>query len=178
LRWLNEPARWSREGGVLTATADAGTDFWRHTGYGFVRDSGHLYGETVTGDFDLSMRVRGSYAEQYDQAGAMVRVDEGHWVKTGVEFVDNRMRFSTVVTAGHSNWAIADLPASAAEISLLVSRRGDAVEVRYAVTGGEPGLAALVYLPPGGEVLAGAMCAAPEGDGFEVTFSDLTISGR
>lgn len=37
-------------------------------------------------------------------------------------------------------------------------------------------LAALVYLPPGVEALAGAMCAAPEGAGFEVTFRDLLIT--
>jgi regulation of enolase protein 1 (concanavalin A-like superfamily) len=33
-----------------------------------------------------------------------------------------------------------------------------------------------VYLPPGEVVLAGPMCAAPEGDGFEVTFRDLSIA--
>lgn len=178
MQWLNEPARWSHEDGVLTVTADAGTDFWRTTHYGFVRDNGHLYGETLSGDFDLSMRVRGSYADQYDQAGAMVRVDERHWLKTGVEFFEGRMRMSSVITLDYSSWAVADLPASAVELRLLVSRRGDAVEVRYALDDAPPELAALVYLPPGREVLAGAMCAAPDGGGFESTFRDLTISPR
>lgn len=176
MRWLNEPARWSRDGGVLTVTADGGTDFWRTTGYGYVRDSGHLYGESRAGDFDLSLRLRGAFAAQYDQAGAMVRVDERYWVKTGVEYFDGRMRFSTVVTADHSSWAVGELPDGAAEIGLRLSRRGDSLEVRYAVDGGEPRLGALVYLPPGAEALAGAMCAAPEGAGFEVTFLDLAIA--
>jgi regulation of enolase protein 1 (concanavalin A-like superfamily) len=193
VQWLNEPAQWHAEDGTprtprtprtlstlstLSVTADGGTDFWRITGYGYVRDNGHLYGDVLAGDFDLSMRVRGTYAAQYDQAGAMVRVDERHWIKTGIEFFEGRPRFSTVVTLEHSSWAVADLPSGAGEVSLSLTRRGDAVEVRYAVGGGQHELAALAYLPPGREVIAGAMCAAPEGGGFPVTFHDLVIDPR
>ena len=135
MHWLNEPAHWSAAPGLLTITADAGTDFWRTTSYGYVRDNGHLYGEVLGGDFDLSMRLTGAYADQYDQAGAMVRVDERHWLKTGVEYFDGRARFSTVVTNDHSSWAVADLPAGSGELGLLLTRRGDAVEVRYAAAG-------------------------------------------
>ncbi len=51
MQWLNELAQWSDQPGALVVTADAGTDFWRITGYGFIRDNGHLYGEQVDGDF-------------------------------------------------------------------------------------------------------------------------------
>jgi hypothetical protein len=40
VHWLNAPARWSEEAGLLTVTADPGTDFWRTTSYGYIRDSG------------------------------------------------------------------------------------------------------------------------------------------
>jgi uncharacterized protein len=82
-----------------------------------------------------------------------------------------------VITLEYSSWAMADLPSDMRELALLLTRRGDAVEVRYRVDDGELELAAVVYLPPGGEVLAGAMCAAPEGTGFQVTFDDLKIAG-
>jgi uncharacterized protein len=176
MRWLNEPAQWSEQAGSLVVTAGAATDFWRITGYGYIRDNGHLYGEQLPGDFDLSMRVRGSYAAQYDQAGAMVRLDERRWLKTGVEYFDGRPCFSTVITLDHSSWALADLPAEMSELGLLVTRRGDAIEVRYCVDDGDRKLAALAYLPPREAVLAGAMCAAPEGNGFQVTFHDLKVA--
>jgi uncharacterized protein len=176
VQWLNEPAQWSDQPGALVVTADAGTDFWRITGYGFIRDNGHLYGEQVDGDFELSVRVRGAYGEQYDQAGAMVRIDERRWLKTGIEYFEGRQRFSTVITLEHSSWAVADLPADPGELSLLVTRRGDAIEVRYHLEGTASELAALVYLPPGEAVVAGAMCAAPDGKGFQVSFHDLTIT--
>jgi hypothetical protein len=177
MQWLNEPAQWSESDGVLTVTADAATDFWRTTGYGYVRDTGHLYGETVVGDLDLALRVQGAYGAQYDQAGAMIRVDDRHWLKTGVEYFDGRMRLSTVVSLDYSSWAMADLPTAATELVLYLKRRNDSVEVRYAVDDGAPELAAVVYLPPGVEALAGAMCAAPEGGGFEATFRNIVISG-
>jgi regulation of enolase protein 1 (concanavalin A-like superfamily) len=173
---MNEPAHWSAADGVLTVTAEGGTDFWRTTHYGYVRDNGHVCGEAVSGDFDLTMRVRGSYADQYDQAGAMVRVDEQHWLKSGIEYVDGRVRFSTVVTLVYSNWTVADLPAGAADLRLLLARRGDAVEIRLGVDGDATDLAAVVYMPPSRPAFAGAMCAAPDGNGFEVSFRDFAIT--
>jgi regulation of enolase protein 1 (concanavalin A-like superfamily) len=54
-----------------------------------------------------------------------------------------------VITLEHSSWAMADLPAGMSELVLRLTRRGDAVEIRYGVDDGEMELAALAYLPPG-----------------------------
>jgi regulation of enolase protein 1 (concanavalin A-like superfamily) len=178
MQWLNEPASWQRTGDVLRVSVDPGTDFWRTTGYGYVHDNGHIYGELLPGDLDVSVRVRGAFANQYDQAGIMLRADEHTWLKTGLEFFEGRPRLSTVLTMGRSSWMVADLPPGTDEVTLRVSRRGDAVEVRYAAGEGVAELAALVFMPPGREMLAGIVCAAPEGGGFSVAFHDLRITGR
>ena len=178
MEWLNEPASWQRTGDVLTVSVDPSTDFWRETGYGYIRDSGHAYGEVLAGDLDVSVRMRCTLAVQYDQAGVMLRADERTWLKTGVEFFEGRARLSTVLTLGRSSWMVTDLPAGTDEIVLRVSRRGDAVEVRYVIEDGPAELAALVFMPPDREVLAGVMAAAPEGPGFRVTFHDLRITER
>src|SRR6516164_11833878 len=178
MEWLNEPANWQRTGDLVTVSVDTGTDFWRETGYWYVRDSGHVYGEVLAGDLDVSVRVRCTLAVQYDQAGVMLRADENTWLKTGLEFFEGRPRLSTVLTMGCSSWMVADLPPGTDEVTLRVSRRGDAVEVRYTAGEGAAELAALVFLPPDREMLAGIMCAAPQGAGFSVAFHDLRISGR
>jgi regulation of enolase protein 1 (concanavalin A-like superfamily) len=178
MEWLNEPASWQRTGEVLTVSVDPGTDFWRETGYGYIRDSGHVYGDVLAGDLDVSVRLRCTLGVQYDQAGVMLRADERTWLKTGVEFFEGRARLSTVLTLGRSSWMVTDLPGGTDDIVLRVSRRGDAVEVRYVIADGPAELAALVFLPPGREVLAGVMAAAPEGPGFQVTFHDLRITER
>jgi regulation of enolase protein 1 (concanavalin A-like superfamily) len=179
MEWLNEPASWQRIDDVLKVNVDPGTDFWRVTGYGYIRDSGHVYGDVLAGDLDVAVRVRGNWATQYDQAGVMLRADERTWLKTGVEVFEGRPRLSTVLTLGMSSWTVANLPGDTDDIALRVSRRGDAVEIRYS-TGddGSPDLAALVYLPPDTELLAGVMCAAPEGSGFSVSFRELRIAAR
>src|SRR5215831_11183828 len=92
MEWLNEPASWQRTGDVLTVSVDPGTDFWRETGYGYVRDSGHVYGEVLDGDLDVSVRVRCTLGVQYDQAGVMLRADERTWLKTGMEFFERPPR--------------------------------------------------------------------------------------
>ena len=178
MEWLNEPASWQRNGDVLRVSVDPGTDFWRATGYGYVHDNGHVYGDRLPGDLDVSVRVRGAFASQYDQAGIMLRADEETWLKTGLEFFEGRPRLSTVLTAGWSSWMVADLPPGTDEVTLRVSRRGDAVEVRYTAGDGAAELAALVFLPPDREMLAGIMCAAPQGTGFSVAFHDLRVVGR
>ena len=178
MQWLNEPASWQRTGDVLRVSVDPGTDFWRRTGYGYVHDNGHVYGAVFPGDLDVSVRVRGAFASNYDQAGIMLRADEDIWLKAGLEFFEGRPRLSTVVTVGWSSWMVADLPPGTDEVTLRASRRGDAVEVRYAAVDGPAELAALVFMPPDREMLAGIVCAAPEGAGFSVSFHDLRAVGR
>ncbi len=178
MQWLNEPASWQRAGDLLKVSVDPGTDFWRETGYGYIHDNGHIYGEVITGDLDVSVRVRADFTSPFDQAGVIFQIDEATWLKTGLEQFEGRPRLSTVLTLGQSSWTVSDLPEGVEEVTLRASRRGDAVEIRYSVDGGTAELAALVYLPPGGGVLAGIMCAAPEGQGFTVTFHDLRIMGR
>jgi uncharacterized protein len=176
MQWHNEPASWQRTAGVLHVDADPGTDFWRVTGYGYTRDNGHLYGQVAPGDVHVAAVVRGGFRGQYDQAGLMLRADERVWLKYGVEYYNGRPRLSTVVTVGYSSWMMADLPEDAAAVGLSLSRRGEAVEIRYEAAGRAPELAALVYLPPDREMLAGVMCAAPESEGFTVSFHDLRVT--
>jgi hypothetical protein len=95
-----------------------------------------------------------------------------------VEFFEGRPRLSTVLTLGWSSWIVADLPAGTDEVILRASRRGEAVEVRYSTGSGPAELAALVFLPPDRELLAGICCASPEGGGFTVNFHELRIAGR
>jgi regulation of enolase protein 1 (concanavalin A-like superfamily) len=108
----------------------------------------------------------------------MLRADERTWLKTGIEFFEGRPRLSTVLTLGLSSWTVANLPDDTDNVALRLSRRGDAVEIRYSTDDGPPDLAALVYLPPDSELLAGVMCAAPDGPGFSVSFHELRIAGR
>jgi regulation of enolase protein 1 (concanavalin A-like superfamily) len=178
VKWFNEPAKWSVDDAQILVHPDPQTDFWRVTGYGYVRDNGHIYGEELTSDFDLNVSVRGNYTSQYDQAGVAVRIDESHWIKTGVERFNDRLRFSTVVTVDNSSWVLADLPEYFTGLNLSLARRGDALEISFSTDDNPLEMASVVYVEPLALALAGVMCASPEGDGFSACFSDFELHPR
>ena len=175
VNWFNEPSSWRVEDSHIIVRADAQTDFLRVTGYGYVRDNAHIYGETLDPDFDLTVRISGEYTEQYDQAGVAVRMDERHWIKTGVELFDGRLRFSTVVTVDNSSWMFADLPEDFTTLNLSLARRGGAMEISYSTDTNKLALASVVYVQPRTEALAGVMCASPQGEGFAASFFDFEL---
>lgn len=175
MEWLHEPAEWQANGDELTVTAAAKTDFWRTTHYGFVRDNGHFYGLEATGDFVATVIVRGRYRDQYDQAGLMVRLNETTWLKTGVEFVEGVPLASVVVTRNYSDWSVAPLPPEMRDLHIRLIRQGDAIEVRVAANDGEEMMLRLAYLTDEPVVRVGPMCAAPDGEGFDVTFRGFAV---
>ncbi|HUQ56536.1 DUF1349 domain-containing protein [Lentzea sp.] len=172
--WLNEPRQWSAD--PLTVHADAGSDFWRLTGNGLVRDNGHLYGVSLTGDFTLTATFSGEYSAQYDQAGIGLFTDGANWIKAGVEVFDGKRQASTVVTRGFSDWNLA-LTGDFDRFTISADRQGDAVWVRYGVDGDEPTtLLRKAYFPPEATVKAGIMVASPDGEGFATQFHEVQLT--
>ncbi|MEU6409431.1 DUF1349 domain-containing protein [Microbispora sp. NPDC046933] len=175
--WINEPAEWSQTEEGLRAVAGAGTDLWQKTHYGYSYDTAHMFGRQVTGDARLTVTFDADYAEQYDQAGAVLRIDEENWIKAGVEFVDGRHQLSVVVTRGFSDWSVTPAPDGLVSATFDFERAGDAVTVRCGVNGAEPEhMLRLAYFPPQAPALAGVMCAAPAGKGFETRFSRVSLT--
>ncbi|WP_223840058.1 DUF1349 domain-containing protein [Saccharopolyspora pogona] len=177
-RWLNQPVNWLSYAG-LTVTADSGTDFWRTTHYGFVRDSGHALLRPVGPRFTLTTRFFGDYREQYDQAGLLLRLDEQNWIKAGIELVDGEQLLSAVVTREVSDWNVVPLEAVCGpveSITLQLERAGDTATIRYAADGDEPKtLLRVAYFPPEVPAEAGLMCASPDGAGFPIRFAELSL---
>ncbi|MFI7613386.1 DUF1349 domain-containing protein [Nonomuraea terrae] len=175
-QWLNAPREWTADDG-LSLFCEPGTDLWRRTHYGYTYDTAHMFGRTVSGDLRLSLTFSGEYAEQYDQAGAVLRIGEDDWIKAGIEYVDGGFHLSTVVTRRFSDWSVLPLDRPVRRVTFVLERAGDAVTVRYGLDG-EPAqnMLRLAYFPPGRPALAGAMAAAPVGKGFPVRFTDLRVS--
>ncbi|GIH94446.1 DUF1349 domain-containing protein [Planobispora siamensis] len=174
-RWIDPPAEWTADG-ELRFVCDGGTDLWRTTHYGYVRDRAPMFGREVAGDVRLTVTFGGGYSAQYDQAGAVLRADGENWIKAGAEFVDGGFQISAVVTRGASDWSVVTLPEPAELVTIELTRSGDAVVVRYGLDGAEPAtMLRLAYFPPSVPAFAGAMAAAPDGKGFEVRFTRIDI---
>lgn len=173
--WQHEPAKWSESAGALTETVPAGTDYWRVTHYGFIRDNGPFRYQEKSGDFEAEVRISGRYRELYHQAGLMIRLDEKNWIKTGIEFVNGKQNISAVVTREVSDWSVIPRSDSPKFIWLRLQRHKDAVRIDYSLDHATWSMLRLAYFPPDVPVKIGMVAAAPGKQDFEVTFDHFTV---
>ncbi len=138
--WINEPSGWTADGDALTFSVTGETDLWRQTHYGYTYDTAPMYGRTVEGDATVRVTFTGQYAEQYDQAGAILRADENNWIKAGVgssstaPAADQRRRRP----ADFSDWSVMRAPEGTTSVTFELVREGDSVHINWGVDGGAP----------------------------------------
>jgi regulation of enolase protein 1 (concanavalin A-like superfamily) len=174
--WLNEPAEWSLSEAALRVVTDRGTDFWRETHYGFIRHSGHVYGQSVAGGFTATLRIRADYRSLYDQAGMMILIDETHWVKAGIELSDGAAQLSSVLTLGRSDWATGLFQGDAADFWLRATVEGGVLRLQASTDGLSWPLLRLCPFPESARYLVGPMCCTPERAGLTVLFSHFSVT--
>ncbi|KAI9293881.1 hypothetical protein K502DRAFT_325104, partial [Neoconidiobolus thromboides FSU 785] len=91
LKWLkqnSEKAEINDGGDTLKLTSRAKSDFWI-TPTRRVLDGSFGY-EEITGDFVAQVHFIGEYHSQYDQAGLMIYLNDDHWLKAGIEMINDR----------------------------------------------------------------------------------------
>jgi len=171
-RWRNPPPSAREDGRDLVVTAGEGSDLWRTTSYGFVRDSGHGLLEPLSDGRAVEVGFVLDYDQLYDQAGVLLYVDERTWIKCGVEVSDGLPQLGAVVTRGVSDWSVAPVPSWAGRtVVVRASRSGDAVTLRARAGEAPWRMVRLAPLPVGATVLAGPFCCAPTRAGLEVRFT-------
>ncbi|MEM6632037.1 MAG: DUF1349 domain-containing protein [Bacteroidota bacterium] len=176
MQWFNEPNTWKLIGdSSLSMFVTPKTDFWRKTHYGFTVDDGPFYYAYVGGEFEVKVKITGDYKSRYDQMGLMVRKDESTWLKTGVEFVNDTINLSAVVTHQYSDWSIVELEQKPASVWIKVKRSLDAVEICYSLDNERYSMMRLAYFPENTPLMVGLTAASPDGQGFNALFEDFRI---
>ena len=173
--WFNEPSDWHLEVGVLNVTTDQKTDFWQETHYGFTRDTGHFFNCATAGDFTAELKVQARYEELYDQAGIMVRVDQAHWVKAGIEVSGGKALLSSVLTIGQSGWAIAIYGDDPADFRMRATVGRGVLRLQVSADGRTWHLTRLSSFPEAASYKVGPMCCTPERAGLNIRFSDFRV---
>jgi regulation of enolase protein 1 (concanavalin A-like superfamily) len=174
--WYNEPPFHERRGDALVVRTGNETDYWNNTFYDFRHLSGHFLATLVTGDFSIEVTFSANYQRLYDQAGAMLRVDDNNWLKCGTEFTDGALHFSVVVTRDdQSDWSVMALGGDpTAPVTLRLTRHAEALRVQI-LDAGTWRLVRLCFLRMPETVEAGPMTCSPTGEGLETTFSRVAI---
>jgi regulation of enolase protein 1 (concanavalin A-like superfamily) len=160
--------------GLLVTCAEGG-DLWRTTSYGFIHDDAHglLVDLPDAAAMEVALEFTGD--QQFDQAGILLRADERHWIKAGVEYADGHLNVGAVVTRDVSDWSTWPVDWLGRRIGLRASRHGDAVTIRARADDGPWRLLRLAPIDPSLPWRAGPYACAPTRPGLTVRFVDWTI---
>ncbi len=172
--WLNPPPKWQLNEDALTFETGPETDFWRETLYGFRRDDGHALLVPVSGDFTAYLTFDGDYETLYDQAGLMLRQNETHWLKVGIEFSDDMHNMSVVVTRDASDWSTLGLFSATGPQRLRLTRMGSAVIIQFRNAANRWQLLRVADFSVSEELLVGPMACSPKRSGFQARFTDFS----
>ncbi|MBO9626096.1 MAG: DUF1349 domain-containing protein [Microbacterium sp.] len=170
--WTTAPPSTRIDGHALEVTAAEGSDAWRHTAYGFVHDTEHALLAPLAVGEAMEVSFRAPWDGQFDQAGVFVRIDDEHWVKTGVEYADGHLGLGAVVTDIRSDWSVGHVDEwQESEITVRVSRWTDAVIVRARADDGDWRLVRVAPFDGEAPASAGPLLAAPTRAGLVVRFT-------
>ncbi len=178
LIWFNKPKNWILGDGKLSI-APQKTDFWARTHYDFIVDNGHCLFFKTNEDFIITTSVSIFPKNQYDQAGLMVRINENFWLKTSVEYEDERLsRLGVVVTNyGFSDWSTQDVSSNIKDFIFKVEKAGMDYLVHYRSQTEEWSQLRIAHLHKIPDIVyAGLYACCPVDIGFRAEFHNLEIT--
>lgn len=171
-QWTNEPADVATDRDGLHVTARHGSDAWRITSYDFIHSTEHALLAAFAPESAIEVQFRLDLAEQFDQAGIFVKVDDETWIKAGVELSDGQESLGAVVTRGTSDWSLSPVPSWAGRwVTIRGSWSGNALTVRARVDDEPWQLVRVAPLDAVTPVMAGPFCCAPTRAGLTVHFT-------
>lgn len=170
--WLNRPPKVGISQGHLVMHAARGSQAWRTTSSGDIRDSAHALLSDLPDGWAVQVSFVADFSAVGDQAGIMVRTDETRWTTAGVRLFESGLQASAVVTNPMSDLSAAPVPDwSGGEVSVRVSRSGTALMVWVRRAQDPWRLLRMAPIDPSAVAYAGPWCAAPQRDGLSVTFT-------
>lgn len=176
--WFNEP-EFKVDSGRLILKTKPGTDFWQRTYYGFRPDNGHCLLTEISSDFLLSVRTTFNPINQYDQCGLIIRLDEENWIKTSMEYENERhSRLGSVVTnLGYSDWATQDVDSNIRQMCYRIQSRGKDFLIESSNDGLVWNQMRIAHLHATYDSLSiGIYACSPKQGNFEVAFDKFMLS--
>jgi uncharacterized protein len=176
MHWHNEPTEWSQHRTTVMMRTPAGTDCWRKTGTDTIIDNAPFYYLEVEGDFEVRVKVRANYENPGDQAGIMVRENEEHWTKLGIQMVGDVPHMCATITHDWSDWSMHPLPHLPEYMWIHAKKIGDGLEVYISEDSFDWMQIRQGDIVDDAILQVGLYCASPDSeDGFDVVFEDFMI---
>ena len=174
LVWDVAPTSWSLdEGPLLTIAAPAKSDLFSDPAGGAPMDAAPRLLGPVAGDFQLSARVRCSFAGTFDAGALLLWADEQRWVKLAFEVSpQGEPMVVSVITDGRSDDANAFVVPGDA-VWLRISRMGPACGLHARLDGEAWRFVRHFPLAAPDGLRAGFLAQAPMGAGATARFDEI-----
>jgi regulation of enolase protein 1 (concanavalin A-like superfamily) len=174
LAWDIAPASWSLdEGPALTIAAPAGSDLFADPSGREPELAAPRLLVPVAGDFQLSARVRCTFASAFDAGALLLWADERRWVKLAFEVSpQGEPMVVSVVTDGRSDDANGFVVEGGA-VRLRISRLGPACALHARLGGEGWRFVRHLALTEREGLRAGFLAQSPTGEGATARFDEI-----
>ncbi|KAK2811128.1 hypothetical protein FQN50_002464 [Emmonsiellopsis sp. PD_5] len=169
----------------FTIKASPSTDIWAKPPSKLPFNSPILYKSAPLPSFKRArVHISANWGTLYDQGGLILVLNRADgtrkWIKTGIEFVNNKPHVSTVAKDNWADWSLLSIPSGGREATIEMQRVDAALWI-YLIEGAEKTPIREITWPfideETTECWIGPYVAKPSSDGqdLEVTFKDLEI---
>jgi len=177
--WKNPPKQnkaweWNKQ---IIIKVPKKSNCWRKTRNGQIVDNAPFAWSKVSGNFEAIVKISGDFSSTYDRAGIMLRQNRSHWVMAGVEYVNDKLNFSTCVTHGHTDWSLIPLPEVSPKTAVYIcmKRIGATFEAFYSIDGQGWTQSRQGHITTD-DLQVGICATCPQGKGYQVTFDSFFVN--
>ena len=174
--WYNEPQNVTFEEKNVKILAKPQTDFWQSLHHKIKKDNAHFFYKNLKGNFTLTLKWCFQAAENFNQCGIMIRIDERNWFKASLMSKKSTVPEigSCLTVGGFSDWAGAPLSKMPNEIFFKLERKQDDFVCFYSLNNQKYIRLRQFYLrgvEP--DVKAGAYIAAPQSAPVQAVLDEI-----
>lgn len=177
--WQNEPQRVRFDDDGMHVVAKYRTDFWSCARYGFQKNDGHFFFNSISGDFCCDLDWSFESPKAFDQCGIMLQANDDNWFKASImyENEDTPMLATSLTNAGYSDLATVPLPQGTTHVWYRLKKRKGCYIAGYSIDGECYVQLRKFYLINDAECIrVGAYLCSPQRDDFEAILHNLALS--
>jgi len=178
LSWKNSPSASHIDSGrELKISAGKKTDWFVDPFDGRMENTAPILFFFAPGpDYVLKAKVNVGFRSKWDAGAFMIWADDHHWAKLSFELSPEKQpTMVTVVTRGLSD-DCNSIPVTGNEVFLQIARSGNAYVFYSSIDGRDWKILRTFSLDTNLKQMVGFEAQSPDGDGVEVTFSEIHYS--
>lgn len=177
--WMNPPEHYILSEGILSVTAEKGTDFFINPEDQTSAANAPYFYMEVQGDFVAITKVRPNFGSVWNACALMLHLDDQNWIKFAFENSDaTGPSIVSVVTRGVSDDANGPILSEHKTLWLKMIRKGEIYAMHWSTNGKDYRLARLAAMPDHSTAKIGLEAQCPSEGPAQHVFSHFSLEAK